>query len=63
MVIRVAIAIKSTLNWEHHAQYGWVLEGWDAYSLRNADNPDYPFDEWNMLIANIQNLMGSEQNL
>jgi len=41
-------------NWRKQAPYGWIFEGQDAYSLRNAGNPDFPFVIWNRMIAALQ---------
>lgn len=38
-------------KWRLQEPYGWVFEGEDAYSLRIADNPDFPYEVWNRMIA------------
>ncbi len=41
-------------KWQLQEPYGWVLEGQDAYSLRNVDNPVFPYEAWNRMIATLQ---------
>lgn len=42
-------------QWQFQEPYGWTLSGEDAYSLRGggADNPGFPFDAWNRMIASV----------
>ncbi|WP_340024642.1 hypothetical protein MHI24_05885 [Paenibacillus sp. FSL K6-1096] len=40
-------------HWREQPPYGWVCEGEDAYSLRSAGNPDFPFGAWNRILGNL----------
>ena len=44
---------KLDRRWREQPPYGWVFEGEDAYSLRIAGNPDFPFDAWNRMLASL----------
>ncbi|GBF73836.1 hypothetical protein PA598K_02159 [Paenibacillus sp. 598K] len=44
---------KLDRRWREQPPYGWVFEGEDAYSLRIAGNPDFPFDAWNQMLASL----------
>ena len=41
---------KIEAQWEYNPQKGWCYEGFDAYSLRNINNEDFPFDIWNKML-------------
>lgn len=38
-------------KWQFREPYGWIMEGEDAYSLRQPANAGFPFAEWNQMIA------------
>lgn len=40
-------------KWSYQEPYGWVLEGEDAYSLRNSANRSFPFQKWNRMLAEL----------
>lgn len=41
-------------KWLLAAPHGWVMEGQEAYSLRTSNNPVFPYEAWNRMIAKLQ---------
>ncbi|MFF2890162.1 hypothetical protein [Paenibacillus sp. NPDC057967] len=40
-------------RWVYREPLGWVVEGEDAYSLRNSDNTPFPFPQWNQMLTDL----------
>lgn len=40
-------------KWSYQEPTGWGFEGNDAYSLRNANNSHFPFQQWNRMLAEL----------
>ncbi|RJX40497.1 hypothetical protein D3P09_00275 [Paenibacillus pinisoli] len=40
-------------TWVCREPFGWIVEGDDAYSLRQSDNTAFPFQQWNLMLAEL----------
>lgn len=41
-------------KWFLKEPYGWVFEGSTAYSLRQSENPSFPFEAWNRMMDTLR---------
>lgn len=40
-------------TWICREPFGWIVEGEDAYSLRHSDNTTFPFQQWKLMMAEL----------